>query len=366
LFSHTYRECAILSANMRATSLKTAGQVFKSHIQKMIRHENLLDASVRIEDVTPITQASHLNLLAQRFCNNYILLWPNKSTGRLELQKLEVNQHTPPWIKKRLLPGVARARYFVEFVFHYHGVDRIGNAFILNGATPGDTKRILDPVSGSYRTWSQEIRVHDPKVSRDWVNGFGQLTDHFEAWVEKKCSGCALIGHQGDATGESYSLFSTDKAEKHWDDTKQCAQLDYIWLGEIGWSDISAEYESNSHTFKIHVGGWSKVFESKDGTLSDCCPDCPPSPPIEPLYIPPPKTLPGFPDAKRVKSKSQRARWLLPDGDILEWDSLHGKVERYDKRGKHKGEFDPETGKQTKPADPSRYIEPILLPRIGG
>ena len=75
-------------------------------------------------------------------------------------------------------------------------------------------------------------------------------------------------------------------------------------------------------------------------------------------YIPPPKSLPGFPGAKKVRSKSQRARWKDDDGNIYEWDSQHGRVEKYDKRGRHLGEFDHNTGAQTKPADPNRRIEP--------
>ena len=71
--------------------------------------------------------------------------------------------------------------------------------------------------------------------------------------------------------------------------------------------------------------------------------------------------LPGFPDAVRVPEKSSvqgggklRARWLDPDGTIYEWDYQHGTVEKYDKRGRHLGEYDPNTGTQTKPPDASR------------
>jgi RHS repeat-associated protein len=74
-------------------------------------------------------------------------------------------------------------------------------------------------------------------------------------------------------------------------------------------------------------------------------------------YIPPPKELKAFPNAKKVRSKSQRARWA-DDDYIYEWDSQHGRVEKYNKRGKHLGEFDPDTGEQTKPPDPGRSIEP--------
>jgi hypothetical protein len=80
-------------------------------------------------------------------------------------------------------------------------------------------------------------------------------------------------------------------------------------------------------------------------------------------YIPPPKDLLAFPEAKRAKSKTSiqggglRKRWKDKDY-IFEWDSYHGRVEKYDKRGNHLGEFDPNTGEQTKPADSSRKIEP--------
>nr|WP_255557975.1 colicin E3/pyocin S6 family cytotoxin [Photobacterium sp. WH24] len=73
--------------------------------------------------------------------------------------------------------------------------------------------------------------------------------------------------------------------------------------------------------------------------------------------------LPAFPDAIRVKSKtsvqgggSKRRRWK-DKKHIYEWDSQHGKVEVYDKNGKHIGEFDHITGEQNKPRDPSRKIE---------
>ncbi len=81
-------------------------------------------------------------------------------------------------------------------------------------------------------------------------------------------------------------------------------------------------------------------------------------------YFPAPKDLDAFPDAKRDTSKTSvqgggglRKRWKDKKGDIYEWDSQHGKVEKYGKRGKHKGEFDPKTGRQTKPAVKGRRVE---------
>lgn len=80
-----------------------------------------------------------------------------------------------------------------------------------------------------------------------------------------------------------------------------------------------------------------------------------PSPkPVVFSYQPPPRSLPGIPTATKVKPKTGRARWVLPNGDILEWDSQHGELEVYDKQGKHKGVVDPNTGKEIKPKIPGR------------
>jgi hypothetical protein len=96
---------------------------------------------------------------------------------------------------------------------------------------------------------------------------------------------------------------------------------------------------------------------------------------IQPIYIslsvpgssyhPKPDFLPAFSDAKWARSKTSvqggdglRPRWKSRDGTIYEWDFRHGAVEKYNKRGKHLGEFNHETGTQNKPADPTREVEP--------
>jgi hypothetical protein len=76
-------------------------------------------------------------------------------------------------------------------------------------------------------------------------------------------------------------------------------------------------------------------------------------------YIPPPRDLEGFPKARRTEPKGRRKRWVDEEtGHIFEWDYQHGRVEMYDSRGGHLGEFDPKTGQQTKERDPARRIEP--------
>ncbi|MFJ2385732.1 colicin E3/pyocin S6 family cytotoxin [Pseudomonas koreensis] len=74
-----------------------------------------------------------------------------------------------------------------------------------------------------------------------------------------------------------------------------------------------------------------------------------------------PERLTAFPEAVKDKPKSsvqgggaRRKRWKDLKGRIFEWDSQHGTVEMYDKLGKHLGEFNPQTGEQTKPAKPGR------------
>lgn len=84
----------------------------------------------------------------------------------------------------------------------------------------------------------------------------------------------------------------------------------------------------------------------------------------QPVVHKPPKTLEAFPSAIGVKFKTSvqggggvRKRWKDQKGKIYEWDSQHGAVEVYDKQGRHLGEFNPNTGEQTKPAKPGRRVE---------
>lgn len=78
-------------------------------------------------------------------------------------------------------------------------------------------------------------------------------------------------------------------------------------------------------------------------------------------YHPAPKGLTAFPDAVLSPSKSsvkggghKRKRWKDRKGRIYEWDYENGRVELYDKQGKHLGEFDSDTGERAKDAEPGR------------
>lgn len=75
-------------------------------------------------------------------------------------------------------------------------------------------------------------------------------------------------------------------------------------------------------------------------------------------YQPKPESLPAFPDAVWARPKTaiqgggkKRPRWKDKEGNIYEWDFQHGAIEKYNKRGKHLGEFRHITGEQTKLSD---------------
>jgi hypothetical protein len=75
--------------------------------------------------------------------------------------------------------------------------------------------------------------------------------------------------------------------------------------------------------------------------------------------------LKGFPDAAKTKPKTPRpggglrTRWRdAKNGRIYEWDYQHGRVEVYDGRGQHLGDFDPETGRQVSGPKPTRRVTP--------
>lgn len=55
-----------------------------------------------------------------------------------------------------------------------------------------------------------------------------------------------------------------------------------------------------------------------------------------------------------TKRMGRRKSWKDDEGNTYEWDYQHGAVEKYNKNGKHLGEYDAETGAQTKPGDSTR------------
>jgi hypothetical protein len=122
-----------------------------------------------------------------------------------------------------------------------------------------------------------------------------------------------------------------------------------------GFTDLSGQPLPEMEGFDIHRPTPDDLIKYKKGASGY----------EQPKVHPAPKDgLPAFPDAERVRGKTQvqcggklRERWKDRDF-IYEWDAQHGTVDKYNKRGNHIGEFDPNTGQQTKPKDSKRRIEP--------
>jgi hypothetical protein len=60
---------------------------------------------------------------------------------------------------------------------------------------------------------------------------------------------------------------------------------------------------------------------------------------------------------QRTRSRSQRKRWLGANDQIYEEDTQHGELEKYNRRGKHEGVVDPDTGEIIKGPVKGRTIE---------
>lgn len=67
---------------------------------------------------------------------------------------------------------------------------------------------------------------------------------------------------------------------------------------------------------------------------------------------------PSFLDQQVKLSRAGGPRWRSADRErIYEWDSLHGHIEVYDRRGLHRGAADALTGELILPAVKGRRID---------
>lgn len=72
-----------------------------------------------------------------------------------------------------------------------------------------------------------------------------------------------------------------------------------------------------------------------------------------------PRPSPCFLDGmERLGFKNGNLLWRRPDGKrFYTWDSLHGEIEVFNRRGKHLGAADASTGRLTKGAVEGRSID---------
>jgi Cytotoxic len=74
---------------------------------------------------------------------------------------------------------------------------------------------------------------------------------------------------------------------------------------------------------------------------------------------PVPRPRPCYLDEmERLGAYGGEQRWRRPDGERLyTWDSMHGEIEVYDRRGYHLGAADAVTGEMIKPARKGQRID---------
>ena len=118
----------------------------------------------------------------------------------------------------------------------------------------------------------------------------------------------------------------------------------------------SAIFRATARRFAFNFGlKWGEYWISGCGGATSQLPGKP---------VQAPDKFPAFPDAKRAELKTyiggtgrKRRRWKDLKGTIYEWDYQHGRVEKYDKRGIHQGEFDHISGERLKAASPGRRVQ---------
>lgn len=206
------------------------------------------------------------------------------------------------------------------------------------------------------------VRVHIKHLATGTVDAYGFYTGQNAKWESVPVIAAATRGEQFVAELEQGIEIiwtpSADSTELGVPALEEAPKLSSLWV-----------YPASEQSDKALV---NPVYppEYQDAIIWFPAADIPAiyislSVPKDHSYYPPPKGLTAFPDAQVTPRKTPikgggglRKRWKTRDGTIFEWDSQHGTVEKYSKRGKHLGEFDPETGQQTKDPDKSREVEP--------
>lgn len=207
------------------------------------------------------------------------------------------------------------------------------------------------------------VRFRIEQAADGTIKAYGFHTAAKTGWemidvVQFKAQGSEQVADFGDGITLVWTPAVDSAEEKGIPPLKAGPQVPPIWIYPA--TDTAAKALENP-IYPPEYKDFILVFPADSG--------------IQPLYIvmsisglgyqPAPTALSGFPNAVKVKKKTSvqgggklRPRWRDSDGNIYEWDFQHGAVEKYNKRGKHLGEFDHITGEQTKAPDNTRKIEP--------
>lgn len=234
-------------------------------------------------------------------------------------------------------------------------------AMLLPNTTSADSAFYTKEQYYSLGLGRTRVRVHIQQLSAGTINVYGFYTGRKREWEHATVVKASARGEQFVADlGQGIELIWTpaaDSQELGIPALTGSPQLPTVWV-----------YPPTEQADKVLVNPVHPP-DYQDAIIWF------PNAGMQPIYIalslpgdhgyhPKPASLPAFPGLRWARPKTAkkggglRDRWKDEDGTIYEWDSQHGALEKYNKRGKHLGEFDPQTGLQTKPADKSREIEP--------
>ncbi|MNQ78536.1 Colicin-E3 [compost metagenome] len=235
-------------------------------------------------------------------------------------------------------------------------------AMLLPNTTSADSAFYTKEQYHALTLGRTRVRVHVQQLTADTINAYGFYTGRKPEWENAQVIEASPRGEQFVADlGQGIEVIWTPAADPNElgiPALEGAPQLPAVWVYP------STEQSNKALVNPVHPPDY------QDAIIWFPATDIPAiyislSVPGDHSYHPAPKGLTAFPDAQVTPRKTPikgggglRKRWKIRDGTIFEWDSQHGAVEKYNKRGKHLGEFDPETGEQTKDADKSREVEP--------
>ncbi|MFJ3841864.1 polymorphic toxin-type HINT domain-containing protein [Streptomyces sp. NPDC090054] len=237
----------------------------------------------------------------------------------------------------------------------------------LNSFTPGTRVLMADGTTKKI----EEIRTGDEIIATDPATGETAkktVTDTIFTEDDK-----TYVDVIVDTTAGAETITTTDR-HPFWSESSQA------WLDAVDLQPgMTLRTETGATVAIAQVRTYQAINETHNLTVADLhtyyvlAGDTPVLVHNSGGYTPPPsdKILAGFPEAKYVGKGSPksgggfRARWSMPDGRVLEWDSAHGTIEMWTngkKNAKHMGEFDPKSGDQL----PGNKGKPVPGRKLGG
>ncbi len=221
----------------------------------------------------------------------------------------------------------------------------MGLVALLWPSSLGDSSLYTDEQLQSLKEGRTRVRLHVEQQADGTLKGYGYNTQKRSDWemipvVQFKAQGPQQVADFGDGVTLIWTPAVDPSSTSGIPPLEGAPQAPKIWIYP---PTEQADNIIVNPTYPPDYKDFILVFPADSG--------------IKPLYIvlsvpgsgyhPKPDFLPAFSDAKWAKSKTSvqgggglRPRWKSRDGTIYEWDFQHGAVEKYNKRGKHLGEFD--------------------------